>query len=432
MAHFLHYNPSTGTISFWPRLGVSVFDGVVDADGLDITWPESKVYSAVDTNRVTMDAGSDTCDDDATNYLIWSSGTALTLQTTEPTAQEVLVSTITTVAGDITDITDAELIKRSLHISATVGTVWKFTKTIPPVLVWNFNTDSLRVVAVKVDAEGFVYAATFGRADPPAVGTVWKISPAGVLVWSANTEAATRSIDVDVNGNVYVCGVRATKHSVLKLDSDGNFVATYDAALVSNSIQINGTDVFVGQSFGLSFDGVGLIKLDTDLNLVSTYAYGGIIVTALRIDSNGDVVMTADSATDVLKSDTTVATDWTFATGQIDSWSIDLDGSNNVYIGSRGAIIVPAAMVVKLNSAGVKQWGVDIGDDAGIIRAVTYDSDNDHVWVGGEPKETEPIRNGYILDAANGDEIANFVVGSGDIYALDSDTDHIYVGTDIE
>ena len=116
MGYVLHYNPSTGTISFWPRIGVVSFGGVVDAGGLDITWPVSSIYTT-QTTRVAMEAGSGTCDDDATNYLVWTTGTTLTLQTTEPALGEILVSTITTSGGDITDVADADILWRTLHMS---------------------------------------------------------------------------------------------------------------------------------------------------------------------------------------------------------------------------------------------------------------------------------------------------------------------------
>ena len=124
MGYKLHYNPSTGTISYWPKLGVSSFTGVVDAGGLDITWPVSKLYTQPNTGRIDMDAGSDTCTDDTTNYLLWSSGAGLALGTTAPSDAEILVSTITTSGGDIADITAAELIVRVLHIMST-RTEWK-------------------------------------------------------------------------------------------------------------------------------------------------------------------------------------------------------------------------------------------------------------------------------------------------------------------
>ena len=126
MGYVLHYNPSTGTISFWPKIGVAAFDGVVDADGLDITWPVSSIYTT-QTSRVAMEAGSGTCDDDATNYLIWSAGTTLSLGTTAPATGEILVSTITTVGGDITDITDADLLWRTIHL-ALISKDWKLMK----------------------------------------------------------------------------------------------------------------------------------------------------------------------------------------------------------------------------------------------------------------------------------------------------------------
>jgi len=125
----LHYNPSTGTISYWPKLGVSSFTGVVDAGGLDITWPASKLYTSPATGRIDMDAGSGTCADNTTNYLIWSSGMGLALGTTEPSDAEILASTITTSGGDITDITAAELIVRVLHIMST-RTEWKLFRVV--------------------------------------------------------------------------------------------------------------------------------------------------------------------------------------------------------------------------------------------------------------------------------------------------------------
>lgn len=82
---------------------------VTDEGVLDISYSAGIVFDVTnDENQSIVASPADiTLTDDDTNYLYWTTGTALAVKLTVPTGNEVLVATIVTAIGDITSITPA-------------------------------------------------------------------------------------------------------------------------------------------------------------------------------------------------------------------------------------------------------------------------------------------------------------------------------------
>ena len=416
MAHFLHYNPSTGTISFWARLGVSVFDGVVDAGGLDITWPESKIYSAVDTGRVTMDAGSDTCADDATNYLIWSSGTALTLQTTAPTPQEVLVSTITTVAGDITDITDAALIKRSLHVSEPpeplgAGSIWKITDDNPPNPIWNRNVGDF-VNDCKIGNDGFIYAVSAFTGIP----NIFKLTSNGAVVWSQTIADNMLAIDADSSGNVYVGGERTGGKTVWKFDSNGNLLTSYDSTGDCHAILTNDTHVYIGVF------GDWIRQLDTALNLNWTASAGPKTVRGMAFNSGGNIIAAGIGVggDDVAEYNDSGVLQDSADTATLLCYDVAVDSNDNIYVATSG--ILGSDTVFKYNSSFVLQWSDDYAPAE--MFGIAVDGNDDIYAVG---QGSGASNNCFKIDVL-GNLLASWRTSTGNYNGADAQGDAIYIG----
>jgi len=87
---------------------------VSDDGGRDISWTSGEIYTT-NGDVVEVSSGNATCTDNATNYLIWNSGTTLTLQTSEPDDTQVAVAKISVVAGDIWEISEEPVANRLIY-----------------------------------------------------------------------------------------------------------------------------------------------------------------------------------------------------------------------------------------------------------------------------------------------------------------------------
>ncbi len=97
---------------------------IVDAGTLDITWPATQIFDASVDSEVDINSGSGTCTDNLTNYLIWTSGSTLTLGTTPPddSANEIGIAHIVCMGNDIWAIHQEDRIYvREYEISAAMG-----------------------------------------------------------------------------------------------------------------------------------------------------------------------------------------------------------------------------------------------------------------------------------------------------------------------
>jgi len=87
---------------------------VSDDGGRDISWTAGELYPT-DGNVISVSSGNTTCTDNAVNYLVWDSGTTLTLQTSIPDDTQVGVAKIAVAAGDIWEINEEPVLNRVVY-----------------------------------------------------------------------------------------------------------------------------------------------------------------------------------------------------------------------------------------------------------------------------------------------------------------------------
>ena len=115
---------------------------LVDVGGLGITWPASEMWDDPNNTEVETDAGSGTCTDNTINFLIWVTGSTLTLGTTKAdvSAGEIDVAEISCQDGDIWHIDQADRIRiRTYELSEAVGEM--FPTIITDGLILTEDTD---------------------------------------------------------------------------------------------------------------------------------------------------------------------------------------------------------------------------------------------------------------------------------------------------
>ncbi len=217
---------------------------------------------------------------------------------------------------------------------------------------------------VAVDSSGYVYAAG-DRSSLSGYKNVWKISPAGSIVWSYDTGSSfLYGLATDGSGNVYVTGERSGSKSVWKLNSSGSLVWDYDTGARGHSIAVDGSgNVYVaGQNAGSPTKSVW--KLNSSGSLVWDYFAGedGYSTGALGIavDSSGNVCVGcqgSDPAKSVEYLDSSGSYVWHYNTGAAVQ-QIAFDSSGNVYVtGTRAS----SKSIWELNSSGSLVWSDDTG-----------------------------------------------------------------------
>ena len=97
-------------------INAGVLDAITvsDAGTRNITWTAGEIFDHGNSEVVDTVSGSGTCDDNKVNYLIWVSGTGLTLQDTsiDPATDEVLIAHIICQENDIWQIHQNNIISR--------------------------------------------------------------------------------------------------------------------------------------------------------------------------------------------------------------------------------------------------------------------------------------------------------------------------------
>lgn len=88
--------------------GILDSGGVSDDGGLNISWTGVEIYTPAG-NIVEIDDGNDTCDDSATNWLIWRAGIELQLIQTHPLSSDVAIAHISCEDGVIWELHDEPL-----------------------------------------------------------------------------------------------------------------------------------------------------------------------------------------------------------------------------------------------------------------------------------------------------------------------------------
>lgn len=105
---------------------------VTDVGGLAVTWEASEIWDAFNDTEVETVSGGATCTDNITNYLVWKSGSTLTLGTARAniSAEEISIAHITCQAGDIWEIHQSDLIHvREYELSGAIGAMFPATVT---------------------------------------------------------------------------------------------------------------------------------------------------------------------------------------------------------------------------------------------------------------------------------------------------------------
>lgn len=93
---------------------------ITDDDDLDISWSACEIWDAENDTEVDTDSGSDTCADNAVNYLIWTAGATLVLGVVkaDPANNEIGIAEIACQEGDIWHIQkDDRIHRRTYEIS---------------------------------------------------------------------------------------------------------------------------------------------------------------------------------------------------------------------------------------------------------------------------------------------------------------------------
>ena len=409
MGYKLHYNPSTGTISYWPKLGVSSFTGVVDAGGLDITWPVSKLYTQPNTGRIDMDAGSDTCTDDTTNYLLWSSGAGLALGTTAPTDTEVLVSTITTSGGDITDVTDADVISRTLHISHSAPLVpshlWQISNVSPPKFVWQSGTGYARDMAVDNDENIFVAGY-----KPSPTASAYKYNRSGSELWHRQyvyTSGASVCVDPTTQHPFF-----GEERWIRKRDKDTGAVLAHSGLgeyYMAYGIVSDGTQVVATGNY--SAIPASIVRaFNANLSVINwTYAPAMDSALAIAVDSVGDLIIVGGKGGDtcnIVKLNSGGVFQWSYDYNT-DCRSVCVDGSDNIYIGSDSAV---GQRVLKLNSAGDYQDEYVFGDVADCITTGVFVDSGGYIYTCGNMGRSSPKYANIFKANSSGVEITSSAI----------------------
>jgi len=233
------------------------------------------------------------------------------------------------------------------------GSIWKFDKDRN--WVWSYSTGEA-VYCVKVDAEGYVYAAGLRY----GLKNVWKLDSEGVEQWSVMYGSYIKDIAIDSNGDVFIVGPSFGGNSLWKLDgSDGSELWKIDAGWSVNCVAVDSSDdVFVG-FMHTYFEAGDSIHKYSGVNGASLASVDtGEIIIDLAIDGSDNVIavglVNSSSKLAWKYNNVLDALAWSIPDTVLDAaWSVAIDGSDNVYI---GGIFGAYFGFFKFNSSGVKQW----------------------------------------------------------------------------
>ncbi|WP_333659562.1 SBBP repeat-containing protein [Meiothermus cerbereus] len=262
-----------------------------------------------------------------------------------------------------------------------------------PYTKWLASAEMDKGNAITTDASGNVIVAGLSkdelgnRVGPLALAfpdvVVAKYAPNGTRLWvkqftvgdpntSPNVESQAKGVATDAAGNIYVVGNAyvaasgAFKGFVLKLDPDGNRIASIKLDETSpaenglNAVVVEGTSLYLGgYTAGVVKTGVTNAGLDD----AALYKY------------NLDLTPTSEP-------------DWPVQFGSLGNdriTAIGVDSAGNVYAAGFASGALPGqtalrdtdAFVVKYNSSGTQQWvrqfGTPFGDSANALAVVDSD-----------------------------------------------------------
>ena len=269
------------------------------------------------------------------------------------------------------------------------------------------TTKVASVADIAVDFLNNVYSIGTAFYGTTQYGTITKQDSTGAVEWQrfiSGTGTFT-SVATDSSANVWVLvnwksnvSTAIVRSSLLKFDSSGNLLATYDinpsgATLRSNGITIDpvtGTVHVYGVLFSLSTNlpfKTFIMKISSSGSLVDTYTYPLASIPSIQslaIDANSNIYISSD-ATLVIKLSPAGVVIW--KTSYSNSYAgpndnaaaavkLIIDTENNVYV-MAGEVIVNSStrnvFLYKLNDQGVLVWSRKFADTAA---SLSFDDEN--------------------------------------------------------
>jgi hypothetical protein len=213
----------SGTETVKEILDDTIHAGVLDAititdeGGINISWTAGKVYTPAGNIVETTADASEACTDNAINYLIWASGTGLTLQTTPADAtSEVSIGHIQVQDGDIWEVHTEPIVSVTVPaIQAGLGAI--LPVTVSSGIVVSEDVDATNAFDVSVSAGTYWHDAhdphAVAQYDTRTADTLVRcyIDGAAPETWSFT--AAQHSIDVaNWNSGTSLVGTSASKY----------------------------------------------------------------------------------------------------------------------------------------------------------------------------------------------------------------------------
>jgi len=220
---------------------------LVDDGGLNISWPSSEVWDASADTEVETDAGSGACTDNLTNYLVWVSGSTLTLRTTPPdqAANEIGVAHIVCMDGDIWAIHQNDKIHtREYELSGSIGEM--FPSVVTNGLVVSEDTDVTNTFDLTVSSGTYFVNGHLRKSvtgfNSRATNLVRWYHTAGV--WTSDTDAELDNTQWDNGTNrVAVSAAKYYAHLIFMVEETMHVVypsAEYNT--VAQAIEGGGTN----------------------------------------------------------------------------------------------------------------------------------------------------------------------------------------------
>jgi hypothetical protein len=106
--------------------------------------------------------------------------------------------------------------------------------------IWSFDTGGIaRKVAVDLDGNIYVVGNRASVLSRPTLVTLWKLSPAGAFIWSTDHGAQLNSVAIDNDGNIWVGGVRSSNITTRKYSPTGTLLLSLDHGTSIETITAN-------------------------------------------------------------------------------------------------------------------------------------------------------------------------------------------------
>jgi len=240
----------------------------------------------------------------------------------------------------------------NLYAAAASGVVKKYDVDGNEIWSRTYHTATIRSIAVDADDNVFVCG------DGASSQTHSKWDASGTKVWDKNHGNTLYAVAVDADGNSFFGGTVSSSVSIRSYAPDGTAGWTANHAAAVNAITTDADGaVYIGGDRNAS--NLTHRKYDADGTLAWSKDHGAI-VRACCVDNNGYIYFagnrTSNLTTRQYSSDGTLNWSRDYHGSAVYSISIDVDG--NAYVcGSRTSSISAR----KYNSSGTQQWTADCG-----------------------------------------------------------------------